>query len=127
MKRVPLSEAWTGIADCSVCAIRRSVLFAGLEVKDFDELHRPIDQLSYAPGGQIYSSGDPILGVFCATDADAHVLHFAAIRRRTSPDRPDEAHGGSGNSRHSRSRTPPNGFSTRPILMKFQARRRTVV
>ncbi len=59
MKRVPLSEAWTGVADCRVCAIRRSVLFAGLEEKDFDDLHRPIDQLSYAPGGQVYSSGDP--------------------------------------------------------------------
>lgn len=59
MKRVPLAEAWTGVADCRACAIRRSVLFAGLVEKDFDELHRPIDQMLFPAGGSIYSAGDP--------------------------------------------------------------------
>jgi len=59
MKRIPLSEAWTGVADCRNCEIRRSVLFAGLEERDFDDLHRPIDQLTYAPGAEIYASDEP--------------------------------------------------------------------
>ncbi len=58
MKRIPLSEAWTGVADCRNCSIRSSVLFARLDEKDFDELHRPIDQLVYAPGAEIYAAGD---------------------------------------------------------------------
>lgn len=57
MKRIALNEAWTGVADCRNCAIRRSVLFAGLAETDFDELHRPIDQLTYAAGATIYSAG----------------------------------------------------------------------
>lgn len=59
MKRIPLSDAWTGVADCRACAIRGSVLFAGLDEKDFDELHRPIDQLTCAPGAHIYTADDP--------------------------------------------------------------------
>ncbi len=58
MKRIALSEAWTGVADCRNCSIRSSVLFARLDEKDFDELHRPIDQLVYAPGAEIYAAGD---------------------------------------------------------------------
>lgn len=58
MKRVALSEAWTGVADCKNCTIRESVLFAGLTEADFDELHRPIDQSVFPPGAQIYNSGD---------------------------------------------------------------------
>lgn len=59
MKRIPNAEAWTGVADCRNCSIRRSVLFAGLEERDFDDLHRPIDQLSYAAGSEIYGAGEP--------------------------------------------------------------------
>ncbi len=59
MKHVALAEAWTGVADCKHCTIRNAVLFAGLKEADFDQLHRPIDQLVYAPGTEIYSAGGP--------------------------------------------------------------------
>ena len=58
MKTVSLAEAWTGVANCRDCAIRRSVLFAGLEEADFDAVHRPIDQITYPPGTEIYAQDD---------------------------------------------------------------------
>ncbi|MGE4372308.1 MAG: Crp/Fnr family transcriptional regulator [Xanthobacter sp.] len=58
MKHVPLTEAWTGVADCKNCTIRNAVLFSGLKETDFDALHRPIDQFIYTPGMQIYAAGD---------------------------------------------------------------------
>lgn len=58
MKGVSAEEAWTGVANCRDCAIRRSALFAGLEEGDFDAIHRPIDQVTYAPGAEIYAQGD---------------------------------------------------------------------
>jgi CRP-like cAMP-binding protein len=64
MKRVGLSEAWTGKADCRNCVIRNSVLFAGLEESDFEQFHRPIDQRVYPVGATIYSSGDRALSLF---------------------------------------------------------------
>lgn len=64
MKRIPLLEAWTGVADCRTCTVRSSVLFAGLTERDFDDLHRPIDQLSYVAGRQIYSAGEPAKTLF---------------------------------------------------------------
>ena len=63
MKRVSHSEAWIGIADCRHCAIRKSVLFAGLEEADFDLIHRPIDQLVYPPGVDIYSQDEPATSI----------------------------------------------------------------
>lgn len=59
MKTVTRNEAWTGVANCRDCAIRRSVLFAGLDEADFDAIHSPIDQISYPPGSVIYSADDP--------------------------------------------------------------------
>ncbi len=59
MKRVSHAEAWTGLADCRHCAIRKTVLFAGLEEDDFDQIHRPIDQLTFPPGADLYSQDDP--------------------------------------------------------------------
>ncbi|MCH9808002.1 MAG: Crp/Fnr family transcriptional regulator [Alphaproteobacteria bacterium] len=58
MKRVTQSEAWTGIADCRSCMIRNSVLFAGLEERDFEAIHRPINQWNFPPGAQIYGQGE---------------------------------------------------------------------
>lgn len=58
MKRVGLSEAWTGTADCRNCAIRSSVLFSGLTEDDFEQFHRPIDQLIYPAGAVIYTVGE---------------------------------------------------------------------
>ncbi len=57
MKRISHLDAWTGTADCRNCAIRASVLFAGLEETDFESVHRPIDQLVHAAGAEIYHTG----------------------------------------------------------------------
>jgi CRP-like cAMP-binding protein len=59
MKAVTSNDAWTGIANCRTCTIRQSVLFAGLDESDFEHIHRPIEQFSYAPGTEIYANEDP--------------------------------------------------------------------
>ncbi len=64
MGRITRTEAWTGVADCRNCAIRSSALFAGLDEVDFDQVHRPIDQLVYAPGAEIYTAGSPSSALF---------------------------------------------------------------
>lgn len=64
VKRVGLSEAWTGTADCRNCAIRNSVLFAGLKEDDFERFHRPIDQTLYPAGATIYAMGDAATSLF---------------------------------------------------------------
>ncbi|WP_321503342.1 Crp/Fnr family transcriptional regulator [Breoghania sp.] len=64
MRRLEVSEAWTGVADCRHCVIREAVLFAGLKEEDFSQLHRPIDQLVYPAGKTIYDAGDPASTLF---------------------------------------------------------------
>ncbi|HRD74835.1 MAG TPA: Crp/Fnr family transcriptional regulator [Hyphomicrobiaceae bacterium] len=56
MRIVSTRDAWTGIANCRTCAVRQSVLFAGLEESDFNRIHRPIEQFSYLPGTTVYRS-----------------------------------------------------------------------
>lgn len=58
-KNVSLREAYTGVADCRTCALRESVLFAGLEEKDFDHIHQPIEQFVLPAGSVLYRAGDP--------------------------------------------------------------------
>jgi len=58
VKSVSLREAWSGAADCRNCALRNSVLFAGLQEIDFDRIHDPIDQFSLKPGTTLYQTGD---------------------------------------------------------------------
>lgn len=65
IKTVTLGEAWAGEADCRNCALRESVLFAGLEVKDFETLHEPIEQSIIRPGTTLYQAGD--IGEFMFT------------------------------------------------------------
>jgi CRP-like cAMP-binding protein len=64
MKRVSATQAWTGIADCRNCGIRRSVLFAGLEEADFEDLHRPIDQIDYPAGSLIYAQEEGARSIY---------------------------------------------------------------
>ncbi len=59
IKRISNAEAWEGLADCRSCAIRNSVLFSGLQESDFDSIHRPIDQVVFQTGAEIYSQDDP--------------------------------------------------------------------
>jgi len=58
MKSVQFREAWDGHADCLHCTLRTSVLFAGLEEKDFERIHHPIDQFVLRPGSVLYRAGE---------------------------------------------------------------------
>lgn len=53
-------EAWAGTADCRRCALRESVLFAGLEERDFEVIHQPVDQFTLPPGARLYGPGEKI-------------------------------------------------------------------
>jgi len=57
-KKVTLSQAWEGNADCLHCAIRSSVLFNGLTEQDFEMIHEPVGQITLEPGSVIYKEGD---------------------------------------------------------------------
>jgi CRP-like cAMP-binding protein len=59
MKIVTLQEAWSGQADCRSCTLRTSVLFAGLEERDFHSIHTPINQYTLPPHAVLYRAGDP--------------------------------------------------------------------
>lgn len=76
MKRVGLTEAWAGKADCLNCTIRSSVLFAGLGESDFDTFHRPIDQSLLPPGTTIYSAGDPAQSLFTIRTGLVKLVQF---------------------------------------------------
>ncbi len=58
VKSMTLREAWAGEADCRNCALRTSVLFAGLTEQDFDHIHEPIDQFDLKPGTPLYQAGE---------------------------------------------------------------------
>ncbi len=58
VKNVTFKDAWDGQADCRVCALRESVLFAGLNEGDFEHIHQPIDQYTLPVGAVLYRSGD---------------------------------------------------------------------
>lgn len=58
MKTVSLKDAWEGEADCTHCAIRTSVLFAGLHASDFEQIHTPIDQFNLPASAILYRNGD---------------------------------------------------------------------
>lgn len=53
-----LKENWQGEADCVNCAIRNSVLFAGLEPIECEHIHRPIDDFTLPPQSTLYRAGD---------------------------------------------------------------------
>ena len=58
MSKILLKQAWQGIANCSQCNIRNSVLFAGLSEQDFEQIHKPINQFQIKAGAKIYSVGE---------------------------------------------------------------------
>ncbi|MEE9351153.1 MAG: Crp/Fnr family transcriptional regulator [Thiotrichaceae bacterium] len=58
MLNIKSDQAWQGIANCSQCNIRNSVLFAGLTESDFSSLHKPINQFQIKAGHRIYGIGD---------------------------------------------------------------------
>lgn len=58
MKPISDKDAWEGEADCVSCAVRNSVLFAGLDEKDLDKIHQPIDLYNLPPNSTLYRAGD---------------------------------------------------------------------
>ncbi len=58
LDKIPLKEAWTGLADCEQCAIRKSALFAGLRLEDFGTIHDPIVQTALCAGETLYHAGE---------------------------------------------------------------------
>ncbi|MCF6190778.1 MAG: Crp/Fnr family transcriptional regulator [Cocleimonas sp.] len=64
MSKILLKQAWQGVANCSQCSIRQSVLFAGLSEKDFETIHKPINQFQIKAGDKIYSMGDDATCMF---------------------------------------------------------------
>ena len=57
MHNIPLKKILQGEADCSRCAFRDSVLFAGLEEKDFEKIHAPIGIFLLPAGATLYRMG----------------------------------------------------------------------
>lgn len=57
-KRVTLTQAWDGNADCRNCLIRSSALFSGLTEQDFEQMHEPVEQVNMKPGQILYKVGD---------------------------------------------------------------------
>jgi len=53
-----------GSSDCVNCSIRKSVLFAGLEISDCESVHHQIDDLVLPPQAVLYRAGDPAPAVF---------------------------------------------------------------
>jgi CRP-like cAMP-binding protein len=57
-KIVTAKQAWSGEADCLNCTLRKSVLFAELDERDFERIHDPIDQFVLNPGTVLYRAHD---------------------------------------------------------------------
>ncbi len=64
MKPIQIENAWTHIERCQNCAIRHLVLFSDLQHKDFDYIHKPIDELQYNLGAIIYKQNEEMQFVF---------------------------------------------------------------
>jgi CRP/FNR family transcriptional regulator, anaerobic regulatory protein len=56
-KRVTLSQAWEGNADCLNCSLRSTALFGGLTKQDFEQMHDPVEQVDLKPGEALYKIG----------------------------------------------------------------------
>lgn len=59
-----LKDLLRGSADCMNCAMRSSVLFAGLKDEDCDAIARPIDNLVVQSQDFLYRAGSPAASIF---------------------------------------------------------------
>lgn len=73
---VPLKDAWTGVADCLNCSLRQSVLFAGLDAADFENIHKPINQFTFKPGEGLYHAGEHGSRLFTIRSGLVKLLQF---------------------------------------------------
>ncbi|MGV6852902.1 MAG: Crp/Fnr family transcriptional regulator [bacterium] len=55
--KIPVNDAWQGVANCEHCKIRDSVLFADLTEQDFSRMHDDINQFEFDEGARIYTQG----------------------------------------------------------------------
>ncbi|MBE2293920.1 MAG: Crp/Fnr family transcriptional regulator [Phycisphaerales bacterium] len=54
MQPISLHAIWLGETKCHHCAMRHSVLFAGLEEADFGHIHQPIKDIALGPQEALY-------------------------------------------------------------------------
>ncbi len=73
-----LKEAWDGEADCVNCAIRASVLFAGLHEANFEQIHKPIDQFTLPPGSVLYRVSDSADFMFTVRTGMVKLVQYLA-------------------------------------------------
>lgn len=64
MDKVSVKQVLQGEADCRLCAMRSSVLFAGLDESECQTLIKAIDHVVLAPQAMLYRAGDPAHSVF---------------------------------------------------------------
>jgi len=57
IKRVTLTQAWEGNADCLNCSLRSTALFGGLTKQDFEQMHESVEQVDLSPGEVLYKIG----------------------------------------------------------------------
>ncbi len=76
MDHIDSKQAWQGVANCSQCAIRNSVLFASLTEEDFKKLHKPIDQFELKAGQKIYGAGDTAEYMYTIRSGLVKLVHY---------------------------------------------------
>ncbi len=76
VKNVTLKEAWAGEANCLTCSLRESVLFSGLQEKDFERIHQPIDQFVLPPGSVLYRAGSPGTHMFTVRSGVVKLVQY---------------------------------------------------
>lgn len=75
-KNISAHEAWTGEANCRYCALRQSVLFAGLTEEDFSHIHEPIDQFKLKSGTVLYHENEPGAHMFTIRSGLMKLLQY---------------------------------------------------
>ncbi|RTZ58101.1 MAG: Crp/Fnr family transcriptional regulator [Gammaproteobacteria bacterium] len=75
-KLVDRADAWQGVAHCESCNIRNSVLFSGLEEKDFEQIHTPIIQNVFEPGDMLYREGESAKYIYTIRSGLVKLVHY---------------------------------------------------
>lgn len=75
-KRVTITQAWNGEADCLNCSLRSSALFNGLTVDDFEQVHHQIEQDVLKPGDTLYKTGDNGQHLFTVRSGLLKLVHY---------------------------------------------------
>ncbi len=76
MRTINHKEAWQGVANCSECSIRNSVLFAGLTEDEFKKIHQPIDQFQLGADSKLYGVGDEAKYMYTIRSGLVKLVHY---------------------------------------------------